>query len=137
MISRSAARRGMTTVARVPVAMFSSDYPFCVAMEDPPQSPIDKLTKAGRVLLIGTFLLFGLGLYLSFVVLQDFPAGGYPLAVFVLPVLVACFLFFLIGARILERCGIRVHAEPRSPGDGSAPEHHGGTEKRGEHGGSE
>lgn len=72
---------------------------------------IEKLTIPGRLLLIATFLFFGGGFYWSFMFFaNNFPAGRYPLIFVCMPLFIGCFLFFLIGAWLLERCGIQVYA---------------------------
>lgn len=79
-------------------------------MEDRTPSPIDKLTIPGRLLLIGTLFLFGLGFYWSFMFFgRNFPPGSYPVIFMCMPVFIACFLFFVGGAWMLERCGVQVY----------------------------
>ncbi len=77
--------------------------------EDRPPSPIDKLTFAGRLLLISTMLLFGGGFYVSFLFIgENFPSGSYPLIIVILPICITCFLYFLVGVWILRRLGVQV-----------------------------
>ena len=74
-------------------------------------SPVDKLTIPGRLLLIADIIVFALGFYLTyFFVAENFPSGSYPIAFLCLPIFIVCFFFFLIGAWILERLGIKVYA---------------------------
>jgi hypothetical protein len=81
-------------------------------MEERPPNAIEKLTIPGRFLLLVTVLLFAGGTWLSLnVVLEHFPSGSYPVFVILMPICIWCALFFLIAARILERCGIRIYTE--------------------------
>jgi hypothetical protein len=76
---------------------------------------IEKLTLVGRLLLLCTFGLFGTGFYYSlFFFHHNFPTGNYPVAFILIPVVIGCFLFFLIVAWILELCGIRIYARDSS-----------------------
>lgn len=81
-------------------------------MEERAPSPIDKLTIPGRLLLIGTILLFGLGFYWSFLFFgRNFPPGRYPIIFVCMPVFIVCFFFFVAGAWLLERLGVQVYAK--------------------------
>ena len=74
------------------------------------KSPLNKLTLAGRILLL-VHLLSGIGgaaLYICDFVPQ-FPTGSYPILMFVIPVGIVCFFLFLAVAWILERLGIRIY----------------------------
>ena len=80
-------------------------------------SPIDKLTIAGRLLLIADFVLFGVGFYIAFFfIAENFPPGRYPVVFICMPIFIVCFFFFLIGAWLLERCGVQIYVnKPREP----------------------
>jgi hypothetical protein len=81
-------------------------------MEQRPPNGIEKLTIPGRLLLLVTVLLFAGGTYLTLhLVFEHFPTGSYPLFVILMPICIWCALFFLITARILERCGVRIYAD--------------------------
>jgi hypothetical protein len=81
----------------------------------PRPNPLEKLTLAGRLLFIVTFLLFGAGFYFSFFFFADnFPTGSYPLVFILMPVCLGCFFFFLFVAWVLERCGIQIYANKPS-----------------------
>ncbi len=75
-----------------------------------PASPLNKLTLAGRMLLL-IHLVFGIGgsaLYICDL-LPRFPSGNYPILMFVIPVGLLCFFLFLAFAWILERVGIQIY----------------------------
>lgn len=78
-------------------------------MEDRPPSPIDKLTIPGRLLLIGSLVLFGIGFYFAFIGVEDWPAGTYPLFVILMPVGFGTCIFYFGGAWILERLGVQIY----------------------------
>ncbi len=64
----------------------------------------------GRLLLIGTIVACGAVLYWYVAVtLPDLPGGRYPLIMWVVPVLLAAFFFFLLAAFVLERLGVRIY----------------------------
>lgn len=78
-------------------------------MEEHRPSPIDNLTVAGRLLLVGTLLLFGGGFYITIFYLADnFPPGQYPILVLLFPTCLVCFFIVLLTAWILRRCGIPI-----------------------------
>jgi len=78
-------------------------------MEEHRPSPIDHLTKAGRLLLVGTLLLFGGGFYITFLYIdENFPPDRYPMLVILMPTCLVCFFLFLLTAWILKRCGIPI-----------------------------
>ena len=80
-------------------------------MEERRPNPIEKLTIAGRLLLVVTLVLFSSGFYFSFLFIADhFPPGSYPLIVILMPTCLLCFFFVLVAAWLLERCGIRIYA---------------------------
>jgi hypothetical protein len=78
--------------------------------DEPPASPLNKLTFAGRLLLLIDLVLFigGTALYICDY-LPQFPTGSYPILMFAIPVGLVCFFFFLALAWVLERVGIRVY----------------------------
>src|SRR3954468_12363463 len=79
-------------------------------MERTPDSPVSRLTRTGRLLLL-VHLLLAIGGSALYIVdfLPKFPAGRYPVLMFVIPVgLASAFLFFII-AWILERLGVRIY----------------------------
>lgn len=79
-------------------------------MEEKPRSPIERLTFVGRLLLLGTLVLFGGAFYFYYMYLvEHLPSGHYFLVRFWLPVVVACPIFFFLAAWILGRCGIRIY----------------------------
>jgi hypothetical protein len=72
--------------------------------------PIDWFTVPGRLLFIltnvacaGAFVVYFLA------IADDLAPGSYPVLLFVLPVLLAGFFFFLIAAWVLERLGIPMY----------------------------
>jgi hypothetical protein len=74
------------------------------------QAPLSKFTLAGRMLLL-LHILLGIGgsaLYICDF-LPNFPAGSYPILMFVIPVGLACFFSFLAFAWLLERLGILIY----------------------------
>jgi hypothetical protein len=77
--------------------------------EQPP-SPLNKLTLAGRMLLLIHLVLFigGTALYICDLI-PHFPTGSYPILMFATPVGLVCFFLFLAFAWILERLGIQVY----------------------------
>ena len=81
--------------------------------EDDPsnESPVARwLTIPGRLLLILTLLAFAGGFTLYVIaVAGDLPPGRYPVAVFILPVLVGAAGFFAAAAFVLERLGVRIY----------------------------
>ncbi|MEO6754085.1 MAG: hypothetical protein ABIP85_20075 [Chthoniobacteraceae bacterium] len=80
-------------------------------MEERRKNPIEKLTIAGRLLLVFTVLLFATGFCLTFFYIADhFPAGSYPLIVILTPTILLCLFFFIFAAWLLERCGLRIYA---------------------------
>jgi hypothetical protein len=79
-------------------------------MDNEPPYPINKLTIPGRLLLAGTIMMFAGGVYFYFFHFIDIlPAGNYPFLMFVLPVALSCFFFFLGAAWIPGRCGVGIY----------------------------
>lgn len=78
--------------------------------DEQPSSPLNKLTFAGRLLLLIDLVLFigGTALYICDF-LPHFPTGSYPILMFAIPVGLGCFFFFLSFAWGLERVGIRIY----------------------------
>lgn len=77
---------------------------------DQDQSPLHKLTLAGRFLLLA-HLLAGIGgsaLYMCDF-LPQLPAGRYPILMFLIPVGITYFFSFLIIAWVLKRLGIPIY----------------------------
>jgi hypothetical protein len=76
----------------------------------PPQSPLEKLTFTGRMLLLGHLLLFvgGSILYVCDAI-PRLPAGRYPLLLFIVPVGIGCLFSFLILTWLLERAGVKIY----------------------------
>jgi len=74
------------------------------------QSPLSKLTLAGRLLLLVHLLsgLGGLALYICDF-LPQLPTGSYPILMFVIPVGIVFSLSFFAMAWILERFGIPIY----------------------------
>ncbi len=75
-----------------------------------PGSPLNKLTLAGRMLLLIHLVLAigGSALYICDF-LPQFPRGNYPILMFVIPVGLVCFFLFLALAWVLERFGIQIY----------------------------
>ena len=76
------------------------------------QGPADWLTVPGRLLLIVS--LAGWGALLYFYVtgtVDDLPRGRYPIVLWVLPVTIAAFAFYMVVAFILEKCGVRIYRQ--------------------------
>ncbi len=78
-------------------------------MDQKPFNPIEKLTVAGRLLLIVTFLLFGGSFALCFWEVQYLPTRSYPVVIFLAPIVIGCVLFFYVAGLCLERLGIRIY----------------------------
>jgi hypothetical protein len=78
-------------------------------MEEAPP-PLNKFTRAGRMLVLSHLLLAigGSALYIGGF-LPGFPAGSYPIMMFVVPVALACFILFLVLSWALERLGIQIY----------------------------
>lgn len=75
----------------------------------PPDSPFEKLTVAGRSLLVLTVILFGgFGLWAGLKIMEDLPPGSYPLLILVVPVAGTGVLTFVGVGRLLERWGVRI-----------------------------
>ena len=75
-----------------------------------PESPLEKMTLTGRMLLLGHVLLFvgGSILYICDLI-PRMPAGRYPVFLFVLPVGFGCAFSFLLLTWILQRAGVRIY----------------------------
>jgi len=83
----------------------------CVPMDqEPPPSILHKLTFAGRLLLLIHLILCigGSALYIC-AFLPKFPTGSYPILMFVIPVMLACFFLFLTTAWLLGRVGVKIY----------------------------
>ena len=85
-----------------------------VAGRPPAAGPAEWFTVPGRLLLIltvaGAAALFA---WYFLVLVDDLPAGSYPVVVFVAPVAVGAVLFFLSAAFVLERIGVRIYQRGR------------------------
>ena len=85
--------------------------------DEPPQrraGPVEWLTVPGRLLLICTIVGCAGVLYWYFAItLPNLPGGRYPLVVWVVPVLLGAFFFFLIAAFLLERLGVQIYRRDR------------------------
>jgi hypothetical protein len=79
-------------------------------MDEPPRNPLEKLTFAGRLLIIVTAFLFGCLFYYYYMYLAEhLPPGHYMLILFWLPIAIGAVIFFFFTAWILERCGVRIY----------------------------
>lgn len=68
----------------------------------------DKLTLAGRLLLVFCVLLFAAGFYMGFSIAAN-SGDSFPLfVIFAPPIILSVFIFFG-GAWLLERCGIQIY----------------------------
>jgi hypothetical protein len=81
--------------------------------KEPSKDPLRAFTTAGRLLVIVT-LLASIGFfYWNVMFIYDhFPAGHYPLAFLLIPVLLAGAAFFGVATLILKCFGIRVWKQP-------------------------
>ena len=85
--------------------------------DEPPEhraGPIEWLTVPGRLLLIGTVVGCAAVLYWYVAItLPNLPSARYPLVIWVVPVLLCAFFFFLIAAFVLERLGVQIYRRDR------------------------
>ena len=80
--------------------------------QQPPNSPLEKFTTAGRLLAIATIVFAGGFFYWNVIFIHDnFPAGRYPIAFIAIPVLIGSAIFYGAGCLIFNLFGIRVRKD--------------------------
>ena len=72
-------------------------------------NPLRNFTILGRLWIIACIVLAMLGFY-AYVTdfLPGLPSGGYPIIMFLLPVLIAAFFVYVLGYGLLRLCGFRL-----------------------------
>ena len=79
----------------------------------PPRDPLRAFTFAGRLLVIATIMVSG-GIFYWYVMFvnENLPAGHYPIAFLLIPVVLGAAVFFGVVSLILRLFGIPVLRKP-------------------------
>jgi hypothetical protein len=74
----------------------------------PPPNPLQSITIAGRILIIATIVVGGATFVWNMLFIhENFPAGQYPIAFIMIPVVMFACVFFGLGAVVFRVLDIR------------------------------